>query len=198
MPSTLPYIIGFSGKLGSGKDYIAKNILPGVLKDVFYIDFDVRIIGLADQLKYEVAARDATIDYEQMYVKKPAAVRKCLQEYGTENGRNKYGDDMWIRALQMRIRVDTERHIGDRPLLFVITDVRYENEAAFVESCGILIRINASARNAQRLKEEGTEHLAGHRSETSLDKYPFKNGIANDPDDAPYVDKALKMILGAH
>lgn len=196
--TSFPNVIGFSGKLGSGKDYIAKNILPTVLKQVYNIDFDIRIVAFADQLKYEVSARDASIDYDKLYVKKSATVRKQLQEYGTENGRDKYGNDMWIQALQMRMRVDMERHIGEQPLIFVVTDVRYENEAKFIESCGLLIRIHAPIRNGARLKDEGTEHLATHRSEISLEKYPFKNFIANDPDDASYVDKSLQMILGGH
>lgn len=190
-----PRIIGFSGKLGSGKDHIAKYILPTVLKSIYGTEFDIRLVGIADQLKYELAARDPTLTYDLMYVTKTKDVRMKLQQYGTEQGRDKYGDNMWLQALAVRMEVDRQRKIGDRPIMFVLTDVRYENEADFVEHDGLVIRINSPGRNAARLEQEGLTGTTPHRSETALDSYEFKYTINNDYGDEKTVAEQLEAVL---
>lgn len=190
-----PHIIGFSGKLGSGKDYIAKHILPCVLEEIYGIHADIRVVAVADQLKYELAARDSSLTYELMYVTKTKEVRLKLQEYGTEQGRDKYGENMWIQSLSMRMEVDKQRHIGTNPLVFVLTDIRYENEAEFVSNNGLLIRINAPERNKTRLNQEGIADKEPHRSETALDNYKFAYIIQNDYEHESTIREQLKAII---
>ena len=194
---THPLVIGFSGKLGSGKDYIAKHILPSVLEMLCGIDFDIRVVAVADQLKYELAARDSTLTYDLMYVTKTTEVRTKLQQYGTEQGRDKYGDDMWLQALSIRMEVDRQRHIGPRPIIFVLTDIRYENEANFVSNKlhGLLIRVDAPGRNRTRLEQEGIADVTPHRSETALDTYEFPYTIYNDYGHESTISKQLSHIV---
>ena len=193
---TVPSVIAFSGKIGSGKDYLAANVLPKVLNEL-YGPVDIGHIALADHLKYELAARNPDLTYEQLFVDKPAHVRNMLQQYGTEQGRDRHGDDVWIRAIGMRMTVDRNRHSNERPLIFVVTDARYENEVLFFEQLtgGIVIRVNAPERTAAKLKAEKTEHLASHRSEISLDSYKFSFSIDNDPIHEANVASQLKTIL---
>lgn len=195
--ASLPSLVAFSGKLGVGKDHLAKHVLPQILGELFGVEPDIRIVATADHMKYELAARNPDMTYDLMYVNKTTEVRKRLQQYGTEEGRDKHGMDMWLNALGIRMTVDRERHVGTRPLVFVITDVRYPNEAEYFGKMpgARVIRIIAPKRNARKLHEEGTEHLATHRSEVALDDYPFPHFLHNDDTDVDTVIDHLKLII---
>jgi len=54
-------IVGLSGKIGSGKNYIGEKILGQKLYDMGY---NVHSIAFADQLKYEVACRSRIVTNE--------------------------------------------------------------------------------------------------------------------------------------
>ena len=64
-------------------------------------------------------------------------VRRFLQRLGTEGLRKNFGEDVWVELLAQRIE----------PLLrdghnIVLADVRFPNEAAYVQQHGYLWRIN--------------------------------------------------------
>lgn len=131
--------------------------------------------------------------YNNFFVNKNQETRKMLQKYGTENGRNVYHEDIWVRAVNSWIDIQMNRvkYLGDKYLpIFIISDVRFVNEADFITSHnGIIIRINAPKRSCAKLLQETKgdldiiKKIQSHRSETSLDKYPFKYIIKNDYDD---------------
>ena len=39
--------------------------------------------------------------FDKVFIKKDTTTRKKLQELGTEMGRNKYGDDIWIDIMNI-------------------------------------------------------------------------------------------------
>ena len=110
-------IFGFSGKLGTGKDFLANalnNMLPAV---------PTLFLALADQLKIEAIVKGG-LSRDKVYGKKDEETRKVLQELGTSQGRDKYGEDIWINYL-------TEwmiQHVNRGIRRFFITDVRFSNE----------------------------------------------------------------------
>jgi hypothetical protein len=60
-------------------------------------------------------------------------VRLALQLMGTEVGRNVFGADLWIHALENKIDKDEN---------YIITDVRFQNEIDWIrKQKGILIEI---------------------------------------------------------
>jgi len=171
-----------SGKLGSGKDYIAEHyILP-------LIHGNVSKMAFADQIKITVASRDSTVTLSQcLHGVKNAELRKKLQIVGTEEGRDKYGPDIWINTLENWIQL---RRLRDgNPDVVLITDCRFPNEAKWIErNGGLLIRIIAPTRNELALSRESNGNsevynsIATHQSETALDEYHFEYIVNNDPE----------------
>ena len=179
-------IIGFAGKLGTGKDYIIEKYLAPLIKE------NKLIVAFADYLKIKVASENDDIDIADcISSNKPIHVRKKLQKEGTENGRNIYGDDIWIKKLENFIYLHNQRNNINT---FIISDCRFINEANWIENkmSGLLIYVNSPNRNKKALKLESKNNssdlykIKSHRSENELDDYPFKYIINNDDGDAKY------------
>ena len=95
------------------------------------------------------------IEYNKFFIKKDTETRKKLQEIGTEFGRNKYGEDIWIKIVYNWIKVYVSRGIKR----FIITDVRFENEVNFIKQLnGIIIRVYAPDRNIIKLRQESNNN----------------------------------------
>jgi dephospho-CoA kinase len=174
-------LIGLSGKLGSGKNYIAEKIISPHFKD----KYNILIIGFGDQVKNELYARDTSLTYDLLYDHKTFESRKKLQEYATENGREKYNQDMWIRGLDMQINTFKER--SPKECLVIICDVRFINEAEYIKNKnGLLFRIDANERTELRYIKESSNNIekydsiSNHKSETELDNYKFDYTINNN------------------
>ena len=89
-------------------------------------------------------------------------IRELLQRLGTEAGRQTLWDSIWI---------DAALHDLDPNGNYVVTDVRFPNEAeAITQRGGRLVRII----------RDGVGPANSHASETSLDDYPFIHGLRND------------------
>ena len=177
-----PLIIAVSGKLGTGKDYIIENyILPMITGKVTKMAF-------ADHIKVNVASQDPHIDLSQcLEGRKDTCLRKKLQVAGTEQGRNVYGPDIWVRTLENWIKLRQIR--GDRIDVVLVTDCRFPNEAEWViKNGGLLIRVESPERNLFALDKESEDDIEkllsimNHPSETSLDDFPFDYHIYNDED----------------
>lgn len=155
-------IIGISGNAGVGKDYLTKHILaPMISNGQPYI-----IASFADHFKIDSIVKD-NLDRTKVYGKKDSITRSILQQKGTENGRDIYGNDVWVNILHERLLQYSSRGIK----YFFITDCRFENEIQYVKSKnGIVIRIEAEDRHNELMSIEGNENK-NHSSETSLSKY---------------------------
>ena len=174
-------IIGLSGKMGSGKNYIAEQIIYPSFKD----DYNILIIGFGYLMKNELYARDKTLTYDELYDHKTFETRNKLQQYGTENGREKYHSDIWIRGLD--IQIETFRRRSNDNCLVIVCDVRFVNEADYIkQKGGILFRINSPIRsNIRYLREANNDSIkydliSTHKSETELNDYKFDHLINND------------------
>jgi hypothetical protein len=183
-------IIGLSGKMGVGKDYIARNIIQKYLDKIGKRSL---IITFADQLKINTSIKH-NININEMYNTKNENIRRLLQEEGTLNGRMKYGEMIWINYLDNWINVYNERGIE----VFIITDCRFKNEIEYIESKnGIVLRIEASDRNLERINaEKNNKMIENHISEIGLDNYKFTNIIYNDKkSNTEYVENQVLTCL---
>ena len=154
-------LIGLSGKSGVGKDHVARLLEP----------LGYKPFSLAWHLKVHiVGTNEAT--YNEVFKIKPPRVRTLMQQVGTERGRDVYGDDVWLNHMWTWMRLFGE-HWGISK--FVIPDVRFPNEARFVQDQGGLVfNIMAPERNAQnQLTQEQRQHL----SETAMDAYASYDDI---------------------
>lgn len=166
---TAPILIGLSGKAGSGKDTLGDHLIAA---------HGFQRVALADPLKQLAVKANPIIpinggerfplaDLVKMFgwdkAKGYPEARRFLQHLG--QGVRALEEDFWVNAAGRKI----DRHLVDGTPV-VLTDVRYANEAKFVESRGVLIR----------LERPGMPWTGDHPSETSLDSWPFRTRIVND------------------
>jgi phosphomevalonate kinase len=189
-------LIGLSGKLGSGKNYIAEKIIAPYYKD----KYNILIIGFGDQVKNELYARDLELTYDLLYDNKTFESRKKLQEYATEYGRDKYNNNMWIRGLDMQIETFCKR--SPKETLIIICDVRFINEADYIKNKnGILLRIESKERTIYRYQKESNNNpdnynkISMHMSETNLDNYKFDYIINNDNQSNDDLIKNINLFI---
>jgi hypothetical protein len=161
-------VIGITGKLGSGKDYIANNVIIPVIEK-----FNYRYLqyAFADQIKVNVMTKNG-ISYNDVYEEKTHESRMLLQTEGTEVGRTN-DPNMWVNYLSHWIHVHYKRGIS----VFIVSDVRFKNEHEFVKNSdvGLMLKVVAPNRNHQRLLRESDgdpvlyKKIDNHRSECDLD-----------------------------
>jgi phosphomevalonate kinase len=149
-------IIALSGKAGVGKDYIAQCLDKHTVVKTLIVSF-------ADQIKMDCIVR-RNLSFDNVYNCKDEKSREVLQQYGTEEGRDVYGKDMWCEYLENWMNIHYERnHIK----LFIITDCRFRNEIDWVRKMnGYVIRVIASDRGCATMKNG----LENHVSEIELDE----------------------------
>lgn len=168
-------IIGMSGLAKSGKNYLAKHaLLP-----IGYIP-----LALANHFKVDAVVRDNAPYDEVFFTEKSPETRDMLQKRGTEEGRHVFGEDIWIRTLEAWIG----SFVAAGAYRFVITDVRFPNEADWVKMMG-----------GRVVRVEGRGGLDGplafHPSETALDGYDkFDLHLDNSPKNAAYAVNQLQKF----
>jgi hypothetical protein len=192
-------LLGVSGKLGVGKNYITENYLVPKLIESFSdkrVQYVPYFFSFGTQVKVELYSRDtsSSLNYNNLFIEKSNYSRTSLQQYATDNGRDKYRKDMWIRAIDMWIKVQlsnldiVNKHITRRIVpIFVVEDVRFENEYEYIKSnSGILVIIESAYRNFEKILQEldnktyeNTENI--HQSEEGLEHLEFHFRINNDP-----------------
>ncbi len=173
-------IIGISGKMGSGKDYFVENHLkPFIINE---LQKKCIVISFADMVKINLMVHH-NVDFDDLYKgnKKPE-IRKLLQYEGTENGRDKYGEDIWIKYVEAWYKLYQSRGFD----IIIIPDVRFKNEYNFIKkNNGIIFRIESPERNEKRLLEESINNanyneIKNHISEIDLDNEHFDYIINNN------------------
>ena len=159
-------LIGLLGHQGVGKNYLAEVILPKILPKKNTV-----VLAFADHFKVDcICKHDAK--YDKVFGEKDFETRRLLQIVGTEQGRNKFGYDIWIKTLETWIKLLNSRGVER----FIISDVRFQNEADWLKSLnGILIKIDSPIRYYERLAKETNNNLdkineiKNHASEVNID-----------------------------
>jgi hypothetical protein len=182
-------VYGFSGKAGSGKDYVAKRIFPAILKAANILGKNEKILYLAfaDLLKTIVSAK-YSLSYEELYHEKSIRTRFLLQNIGDEL-RKKNGEDFFIKAIQIELMKHAEK---SGITTFILTDVRFPEEHKWIKNIGgFVFRIDSPEREHEKLLKECDGNVedmkkrSQHRSETLLDDFTFDAIIKNNPSDNP-------------
>lgn len=198
-------IIGVSGKLGSGKDYITNHVIIPVIEKMGYRYLQC---AFADQIKINVMTKNG-ISYEDVYENKTPESRRLLQTEGTEVGRTQ-DKNIWVKYLDNWIKVHENRGIS----VYIVSDVRFKNEFYYVKSeknIGLMLKVVAPKRNEDRLLRESNgdsliyDKISNHASECDLDEFPndmYDMVISNDTTDIVSIDDLKynfeKVLYEAH
>ncbi len=138
-------ILGIAGKLRSGKDTVAdmliadygfkklkfaEKVYEGLWEINPIIDFE-RIddkYGFISFIEVRLQEVVNTFGWENCKDKYPE-VRRLLQAYGTEGGREIHGENCWVDILKRQIEAEPNQN-------FVISDMRFKSELDMVHSIG--------------------------------------------------------------
>lgn len=178
-------IVGISGNAGVGKDFITKELIVPMLTN----GRPHAILSFADYFKFGAIVKDG-LDRTKVFGRKDKYTRTRLQQIGTEEGRDKYGENIWVNIMREIILQYQSRGIE----FIFITDCRFPNEVKFIEEMkGIVIRIEAKDRNAFIMSKEDSN--SSHPSETSLQNHSFDYVIYNNIDRNDVADQVRVLIL---
>lgn len=160
-------IIGVIGKMGTGKDTVAKmikEIQPEYGWEVR--QFSAKLKQVASILTGIDVARfdDQQFKRQQMDPEWNMTYREFLQRLGTDAIRNVLHNNVWINALMAEYKL-IEHKIGDNLVVnrypnWIISDVRFINEAETIRRMGYpLVKI---------IRDVSSDN---HVTETEMDKY---------------------------
>jgi len=156
-------IIGLCGKMGSGKDFVAKNVILKYLKTK-YPKLDICFFSIADPLKIQVL-EEYCLSWEDVYPTngaKTETVRRILQSYG--NVKRDSDPNYWIRCYGYWCNLFKKNGCD----ILITPDVRFLNERDFIlKTGGILCKIHAPNRAyctqdsslMQDISEKDLDHL---------------------------------------
>lgn len=158
-------VIGLSGLKGCGKDTAALALIEMGWTRVAFADPLREMLWTLNPV-VEGACRWqellAAAGYD--HAKKHPEVRRLMQIFGTEVMRHQYGQDAWVNLMQKKI--------NEKPGNYVLTDVRFNNEARMVHRFGgFMVRIERDGLNAD-----------GHASEAGIDEDLIDAVIQNNGD----------------
>ncbi len=160
-----PSLIGLWGYAGAGKDTAAEALVAdGWTRAAFAGPVYAALLAL-DPKVADHGWRVSDVVHEQGWDSAKRSypeVRRLLQRMGTEAGRRVHGENVWIDALFRT--VDPGQRV-------VITDVRYENEAAEIRHRG---------GRVISITRPGVGPANDHASESGLTGWPFDYALVND------------------
>lgn len=164
-------IIGVAGWARSGKDTVADHLVSshGYTKFSFATPMREALYRLNPKITInEVQSTPIRIgvdvyDWEGLKERSPD-VRGLLQRFGTEVGREMFGEDFWVNYALDSIPDGTKA---------VIADVRYPNEADAIKNLG---------GKVFRVQRNGVVAANEHPSESALNDYEFDSIIENNAD----------------
>jgi len=170
-------LIGISGKIGGGKDTVAKLLADKFNKKIpvfkksfaFKLKQVVEILsGYKMKTSYDNNFFDGITDFtredKDVFIKVfNQSIGEMLQIIGTEVFRDNYDKEVWIKSL-----FNDYNSYEKKNTIWIISDVRFTNEAEYVKSNdGILIRVNGDPLNIAN----NSNRDINHPSETALDNY---------------------------
>ena len=158
-------IVGLSGKARAGKDTVASILVE---------DYGFTRLAFADIIKAAVYTLDPIISLSGLRLqhlidangweaaKQFPEVRRLLQVFGSEVGRDMIDPQIWIELTMHGIKASGN---------YVLSDVRFRNEAEEIKFQG---------GQVWRITRAINDTIDLHRSETELDSWDFDYYVPNN------------------
>lgn len=166
-------IIGLSGYARSGKDTVADYLVEqhGFKKIAFAKLLKDSIYTLNPIVSSVPHSYDTVIRYQDVVDRigldkakeQYPEVRRLLQIFGTEVGRELLGQNIWVDTAMNLVKNSEDN--------WVFTDVRFSNEFEAIKSAG---------GNVWRVERDSVKPVNAHVSETALDDYLFDYTFYNN------------------
>jgi len=196
MRFNLPRLIGITGKAGVGKDTFADYLV----RQHGYVKY-----SLAEPIKRGI---NATFGFtpeqwnDRKWKEEPNPVlcgkspREAAQFFGTEGGREFYGEDVWVNMMadhwkrlwaeyEVECRAnDDVRYWPPRPRM-VVPDVRFDNEAARIAAMGGVV---------MRVIRPGVEPVNDHLSERGVSDKHVHVEVINDSDIVTFLRRCVYAL----
>lgn len=178
-------IIGLSGYAQSGKDFTARTLTDvyGYERRAFADKIRKVLYSMNPDLPFDAGwgpnstRLQVVVDlYGWDEVKQSTEVRRLLQALGVSM-REQVGENVWINAALSDVKKNKN---------YVITDVRFPNEAYAIRDLGGKI---------WRVQRPGVSPVNHHVSETAMDGFLYDGVLHNTPGDIEGFEKQLKELL---
>lgn len=158
-------IVGFVGKTGVGKDFLASSLIPK----------GYTIMAFGDLLKEELM--DHGWEFDELFMTKSGETRQVLQMYAEKI--LKRGDPYYfVKKMSRRVMISYSHGMKK----IVIPDIRFREELDFIEMfpSSKIIRIKNESGNQVRLDHE---HRSSEEEPLSDLEFPeYVNEIGKDPE----------------
>jgi hypothetical protein len=162
-------LIGITGPAGAGKSSFAAHLCHrhGFHELAFADPVYAMAAVVLDMSPEEFRAMCANRNFKESplhFIDR--SPRQLLQTIGTEWGRDLIDGDLWVKLLALRVQTLTLT--PNAPRFIVVSDVRFENEAAFIRQHGTLLHIARPdiERHSQHVSENGVAF--NHRDQLVL------------------------------
>ena len=188
-------VIGISGKMRSGKDYVGSVLREKLQQE------SCLVLSFADQLKFDCLLDEMNSTqkgnhniyeisniFQKYFEHKPSEIRKKIQDYGMDKRQN-VCEDYWIKNLYLHMLLHSFRGIS----LFIITDVRFENEYNFIKEIGGKIIKVVAPKRCKEFTANLPDSQINHESESFIET--MKYDIIIDNDDNPNLLEDIHEIL---
>lgn len=174
-------IIGIAGKARAGKDTAADYLAEATALTKVSFASNVKKTAMAMFGLSEAQVYGRGVDREAIVEPWGISIREILQKIGTECGREVFRQDIWqVRLYEDLMSLGKHKH-------FIVSDVRFNNEAAWVQSLGGFV-INIVRPSSP------TVGAVGHASEQGVTVYDAS--VANDGSVEDLYSKLYEVIDG--
>ena len=157
-------IIGLSGYAQSGKDTVAELLCLNYdyMRMAFADPMRNALYRLNPYIKDNISLRDSVNEHGWETTKRIGNTRELLQRFGTEVGREMFGENFWVDQAFKQV------HMYER---VVFADVRFPNEAQ---------KIKDYRGQVWRITRGDNKPINSHPSEHALDNWSFDFHLNND------------------
>lgn len=149
-------LVGFVGSAGCGKDTLGDMLVEEGWNKIAFADslkeMCIEFLGLSHDDVYTQEGKMKHNDFWGM------TNREILQKVGTDAFRNGFHKDTWVKIMELKLK----KALSENKKI-VVTDIRFDNEAALIEKLGgVVFKIvrpnlvsNLSSSEQQHVSEQG-------------------------------------------